>query len=73
MIQTSTLNGNSNNNALYTKMVAFGAGVLHGIAGPGGVLGVMIALKLNNWLGSSLYLLFFFIASIFTMAIYAGF
>ena len=51
--------------------MAFGAGVLHGIAGPGGVLGVMVALKLNDWFKSCFYLLLFFIASIVTMALYA--
>ena len=54
-----------------TRIAAFIAGVFHGIAGPGGVLGVMVALKLNSWFYSSLYMLIFFISSIFTMGCYA--
>ena len=54
-----------------TKIMAFIAGIFHGIAGPGGVLGVMIALKLNDWFLSSLYLGLFFLSSIVTMGIYA--
>lgn len=54
-----------------TRLAAFIAGIFHGIAGPGGVLGVMVALKLNDWFLSSLYLILFFISSIITMGIYA--
>jgi len=54
-----------------TRAAAFIAGVFHGVAGPGGVLGVMVALKLNDWFLSSLYLGLFFISSILTMGLYA--
>merc|ERR1712176_988374 len=54
-----------------TRLAAFIAGIFHGVAGPGGVLGVMVALKLNDWFLSSLYLILFFISSILTMGIYA--
>lgn len=54
-----------------TRAAAFIAGVFHGVAGPGGVLGVMVALKLNDWLLSSLYLMLFFVSSILTMGLYA--
>eukprot|EP01083_Nonionella_stella_P284442 968347_1 len=54
-----------------TRIAAFVAGIFHGIAGPGGVLGVMVALKLNDWFLSSLYLILFFMSSIITMGIYA--
>lgn len=54
-----------------TRGAAFVAGVFHGVAGPGGVLGVMVALKLNDWFLSSLYLMLFFVASIVTMGLYA--
>merc|ERR1712228_211395 len=54
-----------------TRLIAFIAGTFHGVAGPGGVLGVMIALKLNDWLLSSLYLLSFFVSSIVTMGVFA--
>ena len=78
-------NANTTNNALFydeneandqrtkcmTRLVAFIAGIFHGVAGPGGVLGVMVALKLNDWFLSSLYLILFFLSSIITMGIYA--
>ena len=54
-----------------TRVMAFVAGVFHGIAGPGGVLGVMVALKLDSWIWSSLYMFIFFISSICTMGVYA--
>lgn len=54
-----------------TRAAAFVAGVFHGVAGPGGVLGVMVALKLNDWFLSSLYLVLFFVSSIVTMGLYA--
>jgi len=54
-----------------TRAAAFVAGVFHGVAGPGGVLGVMVALKLNDWFLSSLYLSLFFVSSIITMGLYA--
>ena len=54
-----------------TRAAAFVAGVFHGVAGPGGVLGVMVALKLNDWFLSSLYLMLFFVSSIVTMGLYA--
>eukprot|EP01084_Bolivina_argentea_P154065 268596_1 len=54
-----------------TRIAAFIAGIFAGIAGPGGVLGVMMALKLNDWFFSSLYLVLFFISSILTMGLYA--
>jgi len=54
-----------------TRSAAFVAGIFHGVAGPGGVLGVMVALKLNDWFLSSLYLLLFFVSSIVTMGLYA--
>lgn len=54
-----------------TRIAAFVAGVFQGVAGPGGVLGVLVALKLNDWFLSSLYLALFFVASILTMGLYA--
>ena len=62
---------NSSRTKCITRLAAFIAGIFHGVAGPGGVLGVMVALKLNDWLLSSLYLILFFISSIITMGIYA--
>eukprot|EP00484_Ammonia_sp_Unknown_P028553 CAMPEP_0197036054 /NCGR_PEP_ID=MMETSP1384-20130603/13668_1 /TAXON_ID=29189 /ORGANISM="Ammonia sp." /LENGTH=386 /DNA_ID=CAMNT_0042466183 /DNA_START=36 /DNA_END=1196 /DNA_ORIENTATION=- len=61
----------SGRNKCITRVAAFVAGIFHGIAGPGGVLGVMVALKLNDWFLSSLYLILFFLSSIVTMGIYA--
>lgn len=66
-----TAETNNDRNKCLTRLAAFIAGIFHGVAGPGGVLGVMVALKLNDWFLSSLYLLLFFISSIITMGIYA--
>ena len=68
---TDASNDQSTRSKWMTRLIAFIAGTFHGVAGPGGVLGVMIALKLNDWLLSSLYLLSFFVSSIITMGIFA--
>ena len=42
-------------NKCMTRIMAFVAGVFHGIAGRGGVLGVMVALKLDHGILQQLY------------------
>ena len=54
-------------------MLALMVGLVHGIAGPGGILGVLPAVALNDWLKSSSYLACFCITSIFTMGFFAAF
>lgn len=58
---------------LTQKLTALCVGICHGIAGPGGVLGVLPAVSLRNPVTSSAYLASFCIASILTMAIFAAF
>lgn len=54
------------------RVVALGIGVVHGVAGPGGVLGVMPAVVLSDPVRSGAYLLSFFGASILTMGVFAA-
>lgn len=54
------------------KVTAFVYGVAHGLAGTGGVLGVLPAVVLNDWARSSAYLLSFCVASIFIMGVFAA-
>jgi len=54
------------------KSWAFVIGVVHGFAGPGGVLGVLPAVQLHNVLLASIYLGTFCITSILVMGMFAG-
>ena len=47
-------------------------GIIHCVAGPGGVFGVLPAVVLNDWVKSSVYLLSFIVASILMMGIFAA-
>jgi ABC-type nickel/cobalt efflux system permease component RcnA len=55
-----------------THWTAFAYGIAHGLAGTGGVLGVLPAVVLNDWDRSSAYILSFCIASIFIMGVFAA-
>nr|CCA23848.1 conserved hypothetical protein [Albugo laibachii Nc14] len=57
---------------LSQKLTALCVGICHGIAGPGGALGVLPAVSLRNPITSSAYLGAFCIASILTMAFFAA-
>ena len=54
------------------KVVSFCVGIVHGIAGPGGVLGVLPAVKLAQWQPAALYLGTFCLTSTFVMGIFAA-
>ncbi|DAZ93830.1 TPA: hypothetical protein N0F65_009338 [Lagenidium giganteum] len=54
------------------RWTAFAYGVAHGLAGTGGILGVLPAVVLNNWGRSSAYLLSFCVSSIFIMGVFAA-
>jgi predicted membrane protein len=57
---------------LSTKTLACGIGIIHGVAGPGGVLGVLPAVQLRDWKKATLYLGFFCISTTITMGCYAA-
>ena len=61
----------STQNPIFGKFVAFGVGVVHGIAGPGGILGVIPAIHMGGFL-AFVYLGSFCGMSIIVMAIFAG-
>lgn len=70
----SVVNGNGFQrlwSRLSTGTVALCAGLIHGLAGPGGVLGVIPAIELHNWRLASLYLGVFCICSTLTMGVFA--
>ncbi|POM66688.1 hypothetical protein PHPALM_17408 [Phytophthora palmivora] len=54
------------------KLTAFAYGTAHGLAGTGGILGVLPAVILNDWTKSSAYLGAFCLSSIFTMGGFAA-
>ena len=54
------------------KIVSFVIGVLHGVAGPGAILGVLPAVGMQSWRASSLYLLSFVFASTLSMGAFAA-
>lgn len=54
-----------------TKTVAFMAGIVHGLAGPGAVLGVIPAVQLQNGKLAAVYLSCFCVSSIITMGCFA--
>jgi hypothetical protein len=56
---------------LSTKTLAFFAGIVHGLAGPGGVLGVIPAVQLHNWKLATCYLGSFCVSSTLTMGVFA--
>lgn len=52
--------------------LAFLAGIVHGLTGPGGVLGVIPAVQLHDWKLASVYLSSFCISSTLTMGCFAS-
>jgi hypothetical protein len=62
---------NATTGRISTKTVAFIAGIVHGLAGPGGVLGVIPAVQLQNAKLAVVYLSCFCISSTVTMGCFA--
>lgn len=54
------------------KIVSFLIGVLHGVAGPGAILGVLPAVEMQSWRASTIYLLSFIFASTLSMGAFAA-
>uniref|UniRef100_K3X5J4 Urease accessory protein UreH-like transmembrane domain-containing protein n=1 Tax=Globisporangium ultimum (strain ATCC 200006 / CBS 805.95 / DAOM BR144) TaxID=431595 RepID=K3X5J4_GLOUD len=54
------------------KVTALLVGIVHGIAGPGGILGVLPAVVMDDWVKSVSYLASFCISSIFIMGVFAA-
>lgn len=54
------------------QLLSFLVGTLHGVAGPGGVLGILPAAQMQNLSLAYAYLASFCISSIFTMGIFAA-
>lgn len=57
--------------SLPIKMLACLIGIIHGVAGPGGVLGVIPAVQLKDWKYSTIYLGSFCISSTLCMGCFA--
>ncbi len=54
------------------RIVSFSIGLLHGVAGPGGILGVLPAVEMQNIQSSFLYLTSFIVASTLSMGTFAA-
>ncbi len=54
------------------SMLSLGIGIVHGVAGPGGVLGVLPAVELHNCRLATIYLGTFCVSSTLTMGIFAA-
>jgi hypothetical protein len=55
------------------RIVSFLIGILHGVAGPGGILGVLPAVEMTHWQSSIVYLASFVVSSTLCMGIFAAF
>jgi hypothetical protein len=60
------------NDSTTQRMLSFCIGLLHGVAGPGGILGVLPAVEMQNWRSASIYLGSFILSSTFSMGAFAA-
>ena len=66
-------NNNVTNNATWTQnLLSFVIGIIHGIAGPGGILGVIPAVEMEQTASSVIYLSSFILASTLSMGLFAA-
>jgi hypothetical protein len=54
------------------RIISFSIGLLHGVAGPGGILGVLPAVEMQNWESSFVYLGSFILTSTLSMGVFAA-
>eukprot|EP01032_Pedospumella_encystans_P031734 gene31734-35823_t len=54
------------------RVISFSIGLLHGVAGPGGILGVLPAVEMQNWRYSFVYLGSFILSSTLSMGAFAA-
>lgn len=54
------------------RIISFSIGLLHGVAGPGGILGVLPAVEMQNWRYSFIYLGAFILSSTLSMGTFAA-
>lgn len=54
------------------RIMSFSIGLLHGVAGPGGILGVLPAVEMRNYKSSFIYLSSFIVASTLSMGTFAA-
>jgi hypothetical protein len=54
------------------QIISFSIGLLHGVAGPGGILGVLPAVEMQNWRYSCVYLGSFILSSTISMGSFAA-
>jgi hypothetical protein len=60
-------------NQSHQRVASLAIGILHGIAGPGGILGVLPAVEMIHWESSACYLGSFILASTLSMGAFAAF
>jgi hypothetical protein len=64
--------GEAGGNSRYRSCFALMVGIVHGVAGPGGILGVLPAVALNDWVLSTSYLAAFCTTSVIVMGTFAA-
>eukprot|EP00605_Chrysophyceae_sp_TOSAG23-4_P000764 GSChrysophyteH1.ASY1.ANO1.853.1 assembled CDS len=70
--KVTPLEGGSPEDGHQQQILSLGIGILHGVAGPGGILGVLPAIEMRNWRSSTIYLGSFIFASTVSMGLFAA-